>query len=252
MGKALAVGQAMPYATLALSSALAAFLYPHTLTGILASRSADAIRTNAVFLPAYTIVLGLIALLGLMAHAAGVTTAHADQVVPLLFGQLFPGWFLGFCFAAIAVGALVPASVMAIGAANLVTHNIFPSLGGSVRNARLAGLCVKIGALLCVLCLNARFAIDLQLLGGVVVLQTFPALVLGLTRWALHPMGLLIGWASSSIFGLALCIGDGLKPVHAIVIGNDHLLISTGLLALALNLLVSLAASLVLRTKRHG
>lgn len=251
-GKVLSAGQAMPYATLALSSAVAAFLYPHTLTGILASRSADAIRTNAVFLPAYTIVLGLIALLGFMAHAAGVQTGDADQIVPLLFTRLFPGWFVGFCFAAIAVGALVPASVMAIGAANLLTHNIFPSLGGSVRNARWAGLLVKVGALLCVLFLNAHFAIDLQLLGGVVVLQTFPALVLGLGKWDLHPRGLLLGWASGSIFGLALCLGDGLKPVHAITVGHVHWLVSTGLLALALNILVSFAASLVLRTKRHA
>ena len=117
-GAVLARGQALPYATLALSSALAAFLYPHTLTGVLAARSADTIRRNAVMLPAYTLLLGLIALLGLMARAAGIHTAHPSAVVPLLFLSIFPGWFAGFAFAAIAIGALVPASVMAIGAAN--------------------------------------------------------------------------------------------------------------------------------------
>src|SRR6267378_1773034 len=47
--------QHVAYATLALGSALAAFMYPHTLTGILASQSKNTIRKNAVLLPAYTL-----------------------------------------------------------------------------------------------------------------------------------------------------------------------------------------------------
>jgi hypothetical protein len=46
------------YATLALGSALDAFMYPHTLTGIFASQSKNTIRKNAVLLPAYTLLLG--------------------------------------------------------------------------------------------------------------------------------------------------------------------------------------------------
>ena len=60
------------YATLALGSALAAFMYPHTLTGIFAAKSGNTIRKNAVLLPAYTLLLGLMALLGYMAHAANL------------------------------------------------------------------------------------------------------------------------------------------------------------------------------------
>ena len=172
-GRMLAPGQALPYATLALSSALAAFLYPHTLTGVLAARSADTIRRNAMLLPAYTLLLGLIALLGLMAHAAGIHAARPSAVVPLLFLSIFPGWFAGFAFAAIAIGALVPASVMAIGAANLASRNILRAPG----NARALALLVKLAALGFVLLLDPAFAIDLQLLGGIWVLQTFPALI---------------------------------------------------------------------------
>ena len=69
-GLILKPAQMLPYATLALGSALAAFMYPHTLTGIFASKSADTIRKNAILLPAYTLLLGLIALLGYMAYAA--------------------------------------------------------------------------------------------------------------------------------------------------------------------------------------
>ena len=49
--------QMLPYATLALGSAFAAFMYPHTLTGVFAARSADTIRKNAILLPAYTLLL---------------------------------------------------------------------------------------------------------------------------------------------------------------------------------------------------
>ncbi|MDT8872824.1 hypothetical protein RAA17_21345 [Komagataeibacter rhaeticus] len=50
----------------------------------------------------------------------------------------------------------MPASVMAIGAANLIMHNILPRHGRSVTGARLAGFGVKIGALVCVVFLNAN------------------------------------------------------------------------------------------------
>ena len=97
---------------LAANASLAAFMYPHTLTVIFASKSADTIRKNAILLPAYTLLLGLIALLGYMAYAAHIKVDTPNDVVPMLFKALFPSWFAGFAFSAIAIGALVPAAVM--------------------------------------------------------------------------------------------------------------------------------------------
>lgn len=244
-GHVLSPGQMMPYATLALSSALAAFLYPHTLTGILAAKSADTVRQNAVFLPIYTIVLGLIALLGLMAHVAGIDTKVNSLVVPYLFLKLFPDWFVGFAYAAIAVGALVPAAVMAIGAANLLTQNILPKRYGTVTGSRIAAFAVKLGALVCVLFLNAKFAIDLQLLGGLIILQTFPALILGLVKVRFSTNGMIAGWVVGTVVGLWMCWGDGLKPVHSLALGGHSELISTGLIALLLNIAVVAVVSLL-------
>jgi SSS family solute:Na+ symporter len=241
-GSVLGHGQALPYATLALSSAMAAFLYPHTLTGVLAARSADTIRRNALMLPAYTLLLGLIALLGLMAHAAGIHTTHANSVVPLLFQSIFPGWFAGFAFAAIAIGALVPASVMAIGAANLASRNIVSIRGAPQTVAQIMALLVKLGALACVLLLNPQFAIDLQLLGGVWVLQTFPALVSCAfppdPQSAKRGPALLCGLICGIVLGTALVASDGLKPVHGMMLAGTHLSISTALIALCANLVV--------------
>src|SRR6201996_1537014 len=84
-GLTLHPGQLLPFATLALGSAMAAFMYPHTLTGIFAAKNAATIRKNAIFLPAYTVLLGLIALLGYMAYAAHLAVKSNNDVVPALF-----------------------------------------------------------------------------------------------------------------------------------------------------------------------
>ena len=247
-------GQYVAYATLALGSALAAFMYPHTLTGILASQSKNTIRKNAALLPAYTLLLGLIALLGYMGHAAHLKIASPTDVVPALFQSLFPGWFAGFAFAAIGIGALVPAAVMSIGAANLFTRNVWKAYvdpgmdqAREAEVAKITSLVVKFGALLVIVFLPTQFALDLQLLGGVWILQTLPALVFGLFfNWFRAP-ALLLGWLIGFAAGTMLAWVNGLKPLHALPLGHASVTIYIGLLALAANILVAVIANLVLR-----
>ncbi len=247
-------GQYVAYATLALGSALAAFMYPHTLTGILASQSKNTIRKNAALLPAYTLLLGLIALLGYMGHAAHLKIASPTDMVPALFQSLFPGWFAGFAFAAIGIGALVPAAVMSIGAANLFTRNVWKAYvdpgmdqAREAEVAKITSLVVKFGALLVIVFLPTQFALDLQLLGGVWILQTLPALVFGLFfNWFRAP-ALLLGWLIGFAAGTVLAWVNGLKPLHALALGHASVTIYIGLLALAANILVAVIANLVWR-----
>src|SRR3979409_2298850 len=215
-GLTLKPAQMLPYATLALGSALAAFMYPHTLTGIFASKSADTIRKNAILLPAYTLLLGLIALLGYMAYAAKINVASPNDVVPVLFKALFPSWFAGFGFSAIASGALVPAAVMSIGAANLFTRNVWKSYvdpgithAGQAAVAKIASLVVKLGALAFTIFLPVQYALDLQLLGGLWILQTFPAVVFGLFTRVFRAEGLQLGWAVGILWGSWVAGGNG-------------------------------------------
>jgi SSS family solute:Na+ symporter len=252
-GLTLKPAQMLPYATLALGSALAAFMYPHTLTGIFASKSADTIRKNAILLPAYTLLLGLIALLGYMAYAANIKVASPNDVVPMLFKVLFPSWFAGFAFAAIAIGALVPAAVMSIGAANLFTRNVWKSYvnpaishAGEAAVAKIASLVVKVGALAFILFLPTQYALDLQLLGGLWILQTFPALVFGLfTRW-FRAEGLLLGWATGIIWGSWTAWSNGLKPLATIDLGGAAYVFYVGLGALILNIAVAAVATAII------
>ena len=256
-GILLAPNQYVAYASLALGSALAAFMYPHTLTGIFASRSGNTIRKNAVLLPAYTLMLGLLALLGYMGHAAHLQLASNNDVVPALFHVLFPSWFAGFAFAAIAIGALVPAAVMSIGAANLFTRNFWKAYvnpqitdAGEAGIAKIASLVVKLGALLVILYLPTQFALDLQLLGGMWILQTLPALIFGLfTRWFTAP-ALLAGWAVGLCGGTYLTWIDGLKPLHPVSFGDTTVTVYVGIIALTANVICAVLVNLAVRKAR--
>ncbi|MDE1940430.1 MAG: sodium:solute symporter, partial [Alphaproteobacteria bacterium] len=129
------LGAQSAYATLALGSALALFLYPHSVTGILSSAGREVVKRNAIAMPLYAIALGLISLMGYMAIAAGLKSmpAYADGfkafgsnfAVPALLLHTFPSWMVGVAFAAIAIGALVPAAIMSIASANLFTRNVY-------------------------------------------------------------------------------------------------------------------------------
>ncbi|MET7379455.1 monocarboxylate uptake permease MctP [Streptomyces sp. NPDC005526] len=202
------------YATLALGSALALFMYPHSITATLSSRSRDVIRRNTTILPLYSLMLGLLALLGFMAIAAGVKVQNGQLAIPALFDQMFPDWFAGVAFAAIGIGALVPAAIMSIAAANLFTRNIYKDFikpdatpAQETKVSKLVSLLVKVGALVFVLTMDKTVAINFQLLGGIWILQTFPALVGGLfTRW-FHRWALLAGWAVGMVYGTAAAYG---------------------------------------------
>src|SRR6201988_3702255 len=184
-------------------------------------------------------MLGLLALLGYMGHAAHLQLTSNNDVVPMLIQTMFPSWFAGFAFAAIAIGALVPAAVMSIGAANLFTRNFWRayvnpeiSVEGEAQVAKVTSLVVKIGALLVILYLPTQFALDLQLLGGLWILQTFPAVVFCLyTRWFTAP-ALLAGWIVGLVGGTDLSGIDGLKPLHLIKLGEMSFTAYIGLIAL--------------------
>jgi SSS family solute:Na+ symporter len=186
-----------------------------------------------------------------MAIAAGLTVNDPNNAVPALFVDMFPSWFLGVAFAAIAIGALVPAAVMSNAAANLFTRNVWkefvrPDCSDAEESqvAKIVSLAVKVGALAFVLFLPTQFAIDLQLLGGVWMLQTLPAVMIALyTRW-FHRWGLLAGWAVGMAFGTWVAASQDFAPVWELPVLS--VTAYTALAALAVNLVVAAVLTLVL------
>jgi SSS family solute:Na+ symporter len=251
------------FATLALGSSLALFIYPHIITGTLAARRRKAITRNMALLPAYGVVLGLIALFGYMAIADPVTKANVAKsgnsqlAVPYLFQHMFPSWFTGVAFAGIAIGALVPAAIMSIAAANLFTRNIFTEFFKPDASPRLqtrvsqwASLVVKLGALYFAVELPHTFSINLQLLGGIWILQTLPMLVFGLyTRW-FHRWALIPGWLAGMALGTIAAYKTSTPTASHWASSQDIVFGFTlyiGITAVVLNLAIAVILTLVLK-----
>jgi SSS family solute:Na+ symporter len=253
------------YSTLALGSALALFLYPHSLTAILSSSSPGAIRRNAALLPAYSLVLGLLALLGFMAVALHVGTNPAftdgfkrygnNFAVPALILTIFPGWFAGIAFAAIAIGALVPSAIMSIACANIVSRTIYRGfIAPNATNlqessvAKISSLVVKLGALAFIIFIPVPYALQFQLLGGLWIIQVLPSVIMGLYMRMLGGWALLAGWAVGTGVGTWMASTVSFKTaVFTLTFMGVHFPGYIALWALAANVVVSVVLSVVLK-----
>ena len=256
------LGAYSAYATLALGSALALFLYPHAITGILSSSSGNVIRRNAALLPAYSFMLGLIALLGYMAIAAGVDKAAsyaagftqygANFAVPALFLASFPSWFVGVAFAAIAIGALVPAAIMSIACANLFTRNLYKEFlhpncsdADEARVAKIVSLVVKIGAVVFILAIPQAYAIQLQIARRHLdhpAAAADPARAL-FARSSMRS-ALLIGWAVGTAIGTTMAATQGFAAsVYPLEILGVTIPGYAALYSVAVNLLLAVLLS---------
>jgi SSS family solute:Na+ symporter len=191
----------------------------------------------------------------------------SNTVVPLLFDQKFPSWFAGIAFAAIGIGALVPAAIMSIAAANLFTRNIYKEYlkpdathAEEASVSKIASLVVKIGAVAFIVFLDPQFSIDLQLIGGVIILQTAPSVALGLyTR--LHRVGLIAGWAAGMALALWMLweipnaatkrahFGGSAFPLSKFGFDTPKT-IYVGFVAVLVNALVALIVTVILRAMK--
>ena len=234
------------------------------MTGVLSASSRDVIRRNAAYLPAYSFMLGLLALTGFMALAMGVDKLpefapqfaqyKSNFAVPALILHSFPDWLAGVAFAAIGIGGLVPTAIMSIAASSLFTRNIYVQFirpdcmpKQEAQNAKIVSLVVKVGALLFIVFLPLQYAIQLQLLGGIWISQIIPAVIVGLyTRW-LNPWALIIGWAGGLVSGTWMVASLGFQSaVFPLVIDGFTIRGYAALYALGLNFAVGIVLSLLL------
>jgi SSS family solute:Na+ symporter len=204
----------------------------------------------------------LLSLLGFMAVAAGVSKLpefaggfklYANNfAVPALFLHSFPSWFVGVGFAAIAIGALVPAAIMSIATANIFTRNIYrafinPECTDAQESgvAKIVSLLVKAGALVFIFALPLKFALFLQLLGGVWIIQTLPSVLLSLYTRFLNGWALLIGWAVGFATGTAMAASVGFTPIYPIHLLGVVIPCYIALSSLVVNLVVAVVLSVV-------
>jgi SSS family solute:Na+ symporter len=239
------------------------------MTAILSASSGGAIRRNAAILPGYSFMLGLLAMVGLFVIAAGIadlpeyawgfSTYKNNFAVPALILHLFPSWFVGVAFAAIAIGALVPAAIMSIAVANLYTRNIHrefinknPTNKQESQMAKLVSLIAKLGALIFIIFVPTKYAIQLQLLGGIWIIQTLPAVMLGAyTRW-FNDWALLVGWAVGMLAGTLLAYAANLAPTYTLAFAGYSFPGYSALYTVILNLLLAIVLTPVFNALRGG
>lgn len=254
------------YTTLAFGSAIALYLYPHAINGILSSESAHKLRKSTALLPLYGIGLAILALMGIMVYSVPSAmeflsgfpeSSRGILVVPSLIISTMPGWFAGVALLGIFIGGLVPAAIMAIAQANLLTRNIIkefrPDLSqrSEIRLTKWASTIFKFVALAFVFTVPASYAISLQLLGGIIIVQILPAVLFGLyVKW-LNKVSLIIGLVVGCASGILIVefVNNFGSPTNSLL--NTTLgPIYVALIALAINLGIVFVGSTI--SRRQG
>ena len=136
---------------------------------------------------------------------------------------------------------------MSIAAANLYTRNIHrefinrnPTDKQEAQMAKWVSLIVKFGALVFIIFVPTQYAIYLQLLGGIWIIQTLPAVILGAyTRW-FNDWALLVGWAVGIAFGTAMAAAANLTPTYPLQLAGYTFPGYTALYTVILNILATI------------
>jgi SSS family solute:Na+ symporter len=247
------------YFTLVLGSGLALYLYPHAVTGVLSAESVKKLRMSTALLPFYGVGLALLALFGILIYAEPTAKAFLGNfpassqgiyVVPSLMLNVLPGWLAGICLLGVFVGGLVPAAIMAIAQANLLTRNIIkeyrPNMahGTETRIAKWASAVFKFVALGFVFLVPATYAIQLQLLGGVLIIQLLPAVFLGLITSWFKKEGLIVGLLAGLFSGVYLALSaNNYGALTTSLFSTPFGSLYIAVIALALNLVLAIVIS---------
>lgn len=253
------------YWSLFLMSAVALYLYPHAINGALSAEDPEKLRKSTSLLPIYGMGLAFLALFGILVYGNSAALAIIKSfpassqgilVVPSLIMSTLPSWAVGIAFLGIFIGGLVPAAIMAISQANLLTRNIIKeykkdlSPQQETRIAKWASVIFKFLALGFVFVIPATYAIQLQLFGGILILQTAPAVFVALITKRLNKYACIAGLLAGIATGLYLMEAANSYGVWKTTLYSTPLgLLFIGLTALGVNVIIVALGSLVSKPK---
>ncbi|MCX5200966.1 sodium:solute symporter family protein [Streptomyces sp. NBC_00237] len=226
------------FITTSFLNSLTVVIFPTTVAGYLGARSADGLRRNAMWLPAYNVLLFVPMLLGIAALfvVPGLTGADSNLALFKLVVDSLPAWLVGVVGVAAALSSIVPMAVFMLVIGTMWGRSVLglvPRWQGREKAASQVVVVVA-GALALVLTYTApNTLVRLSLISYEGMAQLLPMLLLGLLWRKLTLAGALSG----------LVVGVGV--VCALVFtGNDPVWgTNAGIVALALNLLVALGVS---------
>ena len=113
--------------------------------------------------------------------------------------------------------------------------------------AKIVSLVVKVGAVVFILAIPQQYAIQLQLLGGIWIIQLLPPILLGLYTRSFHPAALLAGWGVGTAVGTYMAAAQGFaSSVYPLAVLGITIPGYAALYSVVINFLLAWALSPVL------
>ncbi|MFJ6697933.1 sodium:solute symporter [Streptomyces sp. NPDC091272] len=226
------------FITTSFLNSLTVVIFPTTVAGYLGARSADGLRRNAIWLPAYNVLLFIPMLLGIAALfvVPGLVGADSNLALFKLVVDSLPAWVVGVVGVAAALSSIVPMAVFMLVIGTMWGRSVLGLVPRWRGREKLASQVVVVvaGALALVLTYTApNTLVRLSLISYEGMAQLLPMLLLGLL------------WRKLTLAGALSGLVVGVGAVCALVFsGHDPVWgMNAGIVALALNLLVALVVS---------
>jgi SSS family solute:Na+ symporter len=232
------------------------YMWPHTFGSLFTARSADSFRRNAVIMPLYQVVLLFVFFIGFAAITAvpGLQGADIDLALLRVTRQTYGPWVVGLVGAAGMLTALVPGSLILMTTATILARLITRYHEASAkREVQIARLLVPLLAIIALWFVfrGEQTLVTLLLFAYAIVTQLFPSVLV--TLWWPHRAnavaafaGVVVGEGLVMWTSLAGITTASLFPALPASVTD----VNIGLLALAANVLVTWALTLLLPTRR--
>ncbi|MFJ2112830.1 sodium:solute symporter [Streptomyces sp. NPDC087850] len=223
-----------------LLNALTVVIFPTTVAGYLGARDADVLRRNAIWLPAYNVLLFIPMVLGMAALfvVPGLTGAGSNLALFRLVVDSLPAWAVGIIGVAAALSSVVPMAVFMLVIGTMWGRSVLSLVPrwqtGSGQKAAAQVVVVVAGTIALVMTYAApNTLVRLSLISYEGMAQLLPMLLLGLVWRRLT----LVGALSGLVVGVGTVCG-------LVFTGNDPVWgTNAGLVALAVNLAVAVGVS---------
>lgn len=231
------LGQAW-FITTSFLNSLTVVIFPTTVAGYLGAKDADVLRRNAMWLPAYNVLLFVPMLLGMAALfvVPGLVGAESNLALFKLVVDSLPAWAVGVIGVAAALSSIVPMAVFMLVIGTMWGRSVLSLVPRWERRQKGAAQVVVVvaGGLALLLTYTApNTLVRLSLISYEGMAQLLPMVLLGLMWRRLTLLGALAGLVTGVgvVCGFVFTENDPVWGVNA------------GIVALAANLAVALAVT---------
>jgi SSS family solute:Na+ symporter len=226
------------FVTTSLLNALTVVIFPTTVAGYLGARDGDALRRNAIWLPAYNVLLFVPMLLGMAALfvVPGLTGAGSNLALFRLVVDSLPAWAVGVIGVAAALSSIVPMAVFMLVIGTMWGRSVLSLVPRWRERQKLASQAVVVvaGAVALIMTYTVpNTLVRLSLISYEGMAQLVPMLLLGLVWRRFSLTAALSGLAAGGGLVCWLVFSDR-DPVFGV---------NAGILALAVNLAVALVVA---------